>query len=94
MYGVDRFMNITGNHDIGYAGELNTERLGRWEQYFGPSNFVSTLVIPDNPPLRIVLFNTLNLDSPATDLEMQQTTYNFLQSLLPDTPPQFLKQSS
>lgn len=85
MYGVDRFMNITGNHDIGYAGELNPERLGRWEEHFGPANFVHTLSIPNLPPLRIVLFNTLNLDSPATDKELQYNTYDFLESLLPET---------
>jgi hypothetical protein len=77
-------MNITGNHDIGYAGELNPDRLGRWEQYFGPANYIHTLEIPNLPPLRVVLFNTLNLDSPATDLDMQYNTFSFLESLLPD----------
>jgi hypothetical protein len=77
-------MNITGNHDIGYAGELNQERLGRWEEHFGPANYVHTLNIPDLPPLRIVLFNTLNLDSPATDHALQNETHSFLQSLLPE----------
>lgn len=74
-------MNITGNHDIGYAGELDAERLGRWEQYFGPPNYVHTLKIPDLPPLRIILFNTLNLDSPAGELELQEATHSFLTSL-------------
>ena len=76
-------MNITGNHDVGYAGELNAERLERWETHFGPSNVIHTLLIPNLPSLRIVLFNTLNLDSPATDRDMQDTTHYFLQSLLP-----------
>src|SRR5579862_6612779 len=39
---------------------------------------------PPYPPLRIVLFNTLNLDSPATSKELQNKTHTFLQSLLPD----------
>jgi hypothetical protein len=77
-------MNITGNHDIGYAGELNEERLERWEEHFGQSNYVHTLSIPSLPPLRIVLFNTLNLDSPATAKDLQNKTHAFLQSLLPD----------
>jgi hypothetical protein len=85
MFGVERFMNVTGNHDVGYAGELNPERLGRWETHFGHSNFVYTLNVPGIPiPLRVVLFNTLNLDSPATDADMQHTTHSFLRSLLPD----------
>jgi len=84
MYGVERFMNITGNHDIGYAGELNEERLSRWEDHFGQSNHIQTLLIPPYPPLRIVLFNTLNLDSPATSKELQNKTHTFLESLLPD----------
>ena len=79
-------MNITGNHDIGYAGELNVERLERWESHFGRSNYVYTFTYPGIPlPLRIVLFNTLNLDSPATDSGLQSATHNFLRSLLPDT---------
>lgn len=77
-------MNITGNHDIGYAGELNEERLSRWEHHFGLSNHIQTLLIPPHPPLRIVLFNTLNLDSPATSKDLQNKTHTFLQSLLPD----------
>lgn len=85
MYGVDRFLNITGNHDVGYGGEFSKERLGRWEEHFGPANLVQTLSIPNLPPLRIVLFNTLNLDSPATDKELQHSTYDFLESLLPET---------
>jgi hypothetical protein len=76
-------MNITGNHDIGYAGELNVQRLERWEAYFGPSNVIHNLSIPNLPTLRIVLFNTLNLDSPATDGGLQHRTHSFLQSLLP-----------
>lgn len=85
LYGVDRFMNITGNHDIGYSGELSSERLERWETHFGSSNYVHNLSIPSLPPLRIVLFNSLSLDSPATDTEIQQATYSFLQSLAPDS---------
>jgi hypothetical protein len=77
-------MNITGNHDIGYGGELSPERLDRWEEAFGPSNAVYTFSPPNVHPLRIVLFNTLNLDSPATDLDLQSNTHNFLSSLLPD----------
>jgi len=85
MYGVERFMNITGNHDIGYAGELNMERLSRWENAFGNASHLHTLQIPGLPPLRIILYNTLNLDSPATDRDLQQSTYTFLQSLLPES---------
>ena len=77
-------MNITGNHDVGYGGELSFERLERWETYFGPSNHVHHLEIPDLPPLRIVLFNSLNLDSPSTVYELQEATHSFLSSLLPE----------
>jgi len=85
MYGVERFMNITGNHDVGYAGELSIERLSRWENAFGNASHLHTLQIPDLPPLRITLYNTLNLDSPATDRSLQQSTYAFLHSLLPES---------
>lgn len=77
-------MNITGNHDIGYGGELSPDRLNRWEHVFGPSNAVYNFSPPNVPPLRIVLFNSLNLDSPATDRDLQIQTHNFLSSLLPE----------
>ena len=77
-------MNITGNHDIGYGGELSPERLGRWEEAFGPSNAVYTFSPPNVHPLRIVLFNSLNLDSPSTDRDLQSNTHDFLSSLLPE----------
>jgi hypothetical protein len=36
---VQRVINVVGNHDIGYAGDINAERLERFESAFGKSNY-------------------------------------------------------
>jgi len=41
-----RVMNVAGNHDIGYAGDINTERLARFEQLFGKANYELRFEIP------------------------------------------------
>ncbi|KAG0293093.1 hypothetical protein BGZ97_005417 [Linnemannia gamsii] len=39
-------INITGNHDIGYGNDISQDRVTRWEQVFGKSNFISSMDIP------------------------------------------------
>ena len=39
-------INITGNHDIGYGYDISQDRIERWEQVFGKSNFISSVDIP------------------------------------------------
>ncbi|KAG0277301.1 hypothetical protein BGZ96_002918 [Linnemannia gamsii] len=39
-------INITGNHDIGYGYDISQDRVVRWEQVFGKSNFISSMDIP------------------------------------------------
>ncbi|KKF93319.1 Protein TED1 [Ceratocystis platani] len=34
-----RIINIVGNHDVGYAGDLTEERLARFEHTYGKSNY-------------------------------------------------------
>lgn len=43
---VPVMINITGNHDIGYGYDISQDRIERWEQVFGKSNFISSVDIP------------------------------------------------
>ncbi|ROW04769.1 hypothetical protein VMCG_04765 [Cytospora schulzeri] len=41
-----RIINVAGNHDIGYAGDLNDERMDRFERAFGKANYELRFEIP------------------------------------------------
>ncbi|KAF8950943.1 hypothetical protein BGZ46_004246 [Entomortierella lignicola] len=81
-------INVTGNHDIGYGYDISQARLDRWEQVFGKSNFVSSIVIPSSEDLKdsqsprklhFVVLNTMLLDGPSSDENLRGQTWQFLQ---------------
>ncbi|KAI4289657.1 MAG: hypothetical protein L6R35_001081 [Caloplaca aegaea] len=91
-----RIINVVGNHDVGYAGDMTVERIQRFERVFGRANWETRFVLPhtgvgDNisavPELRIVVLNSLNLDTPAIDHEMQVETYNFINDIITTSRP-------
>lgn len=41
-----RLINVAGNHDIGYAGDLNNERMGRFERTYGKANYELRFELP------------------------------------------------
>ena len=41
-----RIMNVAGNHDIGYAGDLTEERMDRFERVFGKANYELRFELP------------------------------------------------
>lgn len=86
-------INIAGNHDIGYSGDLNEERVERFEKAFGKVNWearfqltsddtssaVPSRGIDTSPPkLRLVVLNSMNLDGPAWSHALQDDTHKFL----------------
>lgn len=107
-----RILNVAGNHDIGYAGDLTKERFERFERVYGKANYelrfelpASVLspagassirnetVDPDHeghsnqsdrltPELRIVLLNSMNLDTPVLNTELQDQTYSFINDVI------------
>ena len=79
--------NISGNHDIGYAGDLTSHRLTRWHLKFGPSNYVSEISADTKVPhdgLRIIGLNDLLLDGPAIEESLRNETLSFLVDLPAD----------
>ncbi|KAL2195556.1 hypothetical protein P885DRAFT_39606 [Corynascus similis CBS 632.67] len=43
---VRRLINVAGNHDIGYAGDINDERTERFERAFGKLNYELRFELP------------------------------------------------
>ena len=41
-----RILNVAGNHDIGYAGDINDERIARFEAAFGKLNYELRFELP------------------------------------------------
>ncbi|KAF9362963.1 hypothetical protein BGX34_005178 [Mortierella sp. NVP85] len=86
-------INVTGNHDIGYGNDISQARLDRWERVFGKSNFISLVDIPNTIPsigdgdssntpgsrLHLVVLNTMLLDGPASDENLRNQTWQFIE---------------
>jgi hypothetical protein len=97
----NRIINVVGNHDVGYAGDLNEERLVRFEKMFGKANYELRFRLPTSPEpagdiestpreppeLRIVVLNDMNLDTPASSKELQDQTYTFLNHIITTSDP-------
>lgn len=53
-----RIMNVAGNHDIGYAGDLTPERMKRFERVFGKPNYELRFELPvTEPAMNATIFN-------------------------------------
>jgi len=99
-----RVINIAGNHDIGYGGDIDESRIERFERAFGSVNWDIWFTLPDElrpnditdpsiqnsarpPTLRLVVLNTMNLDTPAWSSELQTETYNYLNYVITTSLP-------
>jgi hypothetical protein len=84
-----RVINIAGNHDVGYAGDLDPSRVARFEKAFGSVNWDIWFTLPSNttsddapPALRLVILNSMNIDTPAWSTELQTETYSFMNHII------------
>lgn len=66
--------NISGNHDIGYGGEMTRERIDRFEKRFGRVNYY----VP-RKGYRVVVLNNLALDGPVYEQQFQNDCWNFVE---------------
>lgn len=92
----NRVINIVGNHDIGYAGDIDKRRVQRFERAYGMVNWDIAFELPaslhppglDQPPLlRLVILNSMNLDTPAFDEALQRETYDFMNHVISTSRP-------
>lgn len=78
-----KIMALAGNHDIGYAGDVDDARIGRFEEAFGSVNYEATFRLnetagEDVPELRILVLNSMILDEPAKDTRLLDDTREYL----------------
>lgn len=88
----NRVINIAGNHDIGYAGDISPMRMERFERAFGKANWDVRFEYPHDanetgfssvrPSIHIIVLNSLMLDTPALSEDLQKETYEYLNSLI------------
>lgn len=53
-----RLINVAGNHDIGYAGDLTPARLARFERVFGKASYELRFELPvSDPALNATIFD-------------------------------------
>lgn len=45
-----RVINVAGNHDVGYAGDMTEDRLARFERAFGKANYELRFEVPLSSP--------------------------------------------
>jgi hypothetical protein len=89
-----RLINIAGNHDIGYAGDISEARMERFERVFGRANwdvrFEHPAVVSASgeevvvPTLHLINLNSLMFDTPVLSSEIQSHTYSYLNELIAD----------
>lgn len=70
------FINVSGNHDIGYAGEVTPERVARYQDRFGQLNFVQYY-----NGIRVAVLNSLTLDGPLYFGSYSDQAWEFLDKL-------------
>ena len=80
-----RIINVAGNHDIGYAGDINTNLTGRFEDAFGKINYELRFELPlTNKSLTNTLFDAL--DNPLSDRLVPELRLVVLNDMNLDTP--------
>ncbi|KAI9802507.1 MAG: hypothetical protein M1825_002892, partial [Sarcosagium campestre] len=91
-----RVVNVAGNHDIGYAGDMTASRVHRFERVFGKVNWETRFTFPpnepdatlgDDPEIRLIVLNSLNLDTPALEPGLQSQTYDFINEVIGSAKP-------
>ncbi|KAK4697862.1 ethanolamine phosphate phosphodiesterase, partial [Lecanoromycetidae sp. Uapishka_2] len=89
-----RVINVAGNHDIGYAGDITPEKMQRFERVFGKANWETRFNLPTAavdskkaPELRLIVLNSLNLDAPVLETDLQSDTYKFVNDAISASRP-------
>lgn len=74
------FLNVTGNHDIGY-GDTTYQHMSRWWKLYGKDNFWIEYDNDTDHPWRIVMLNSLALDGPMLQPQLQDYVWQFVNVL-------------
>lgn len=88
-YNEPLFINLTGNHDIGYSGDATWQHMARFHLLFGQNNYVINYNLDSEEPWRLVVLDSLTLEGPALQEEFVQYTWEFLKYLEEVENPKF-----
>lgn len=75
------FINLTGNHDIGYSGDATWQHMARFHHLFGQDNYVITYNKGEPEEWRLVVLGSLTLEGPALEEDFLKFTWSFLEHL-------------
>lgn len=75
------FINLTGNHDIGYSGDATWQHMARFHLLFGQNNYVIYYNKGTPQEWRLVVVDSLTLEGPALQEEFRDYTWSFLEHL-------------
>ncbi len=85
--GEPLFVNTTGNHDVGYAGEISYNNMYRYSRFYGQPNYWVEYNTHggheshESHPWRLVVVNSLLLDGPAKHTPLYEAQWQFLRAL-------------
>ncbi|KAH8734334.1 hypothetical protein BGZ61DRAFT_442405 [Ilyonectria robusta] len=72
-----RLLNVVGNHDVGYAGDLTEERLERFEREFGKVNYELRFELPVTAEKQATIYDAdSNPDSSRVSPELRIVVVN------------------
>lgn len=75
------FINLTGNHDIGYSGDATWQHMARFHLLFGQNNYVIYYNKGTPEEWRIVVLDSLTLEGPALEEDFRNYTWSFLEHI-------------
>lgn len=87
----DRIINVAGNHDIGYSGDVSKTRIARFEKHFGRPDWDLRFEFPNldglttssnSPSLHLIVLNDLTFDAPALEPSIQSASYDHLNTII------------
>ncbi|CAI2188827.1 459_t:CDS:2, partial [Funneliformis geosporum] len=77
-----KFINLTGNHDIGYNWDIDQYKVNRWKREFGQMNFKDWIPSSfEKKKHRMSVINSMNVDGPALDENLRSETWSLLNNL-------------
>lgn len=80
-----RIINVAGNHDIGYAGDINENRTERFERAFGKMNYELRFELPlTDDTLSSTIFD--DVENPTSDRLVPELRIVVLNDMNLDTP--------
>ncbi|KAG2736212.1 hypothetical protein G9P44_000302 [Scheffersomyces stipitis] len=83
------FINLTGNHDIGYSGDATWQHMARFHHLFGQNNYVINYNKGTPEEWRLVVLDSMTLEGPALQEEFVNYTWSFLNHLADKENPGF-----